>query len=130
MGLTGGLVDIGGLYDCLIGIYEGKAHPDILDKYSEMRRQRYQEVTDVISQGNIRRLFDQDPDKALETDSFLQMLSQNEGNVKAQQEFLRSANSLKYDFTQHYSQQAGELADDKGASVHVESMEQARVGAV
>lgn len=27
LGLTGGIVDIGGLYDCLAGIYEGRADP-------------------------------------------------------------------------------------------------------
>jgi hypothetical protein len=58
---------------------------------------------DPISQDNIRRLFDQDPDKAMENDGFLKMLKENEGNVEAQQEFLRSS-------------------DGKGASVHVEQM--------
>jgi hypothetical protein len=95
-------VDIGGLYDCLAGIYEGKADPSILDIYSDVRREKYQTIVDPISQSNIRRLFDQDPDKALETDEFLQLLKSIEGNVDAQREFLRSPNALKYDFTQHY----------------------------
>ena len=120
--MTGGIVDIGGLYDCLIGIYEGKAHPDILDKYSEMRRKKYQEMTDPISQDNIRRLFDQDPDKALENDSFLKMLKENEGNVQAQQEFLRSPNGLKYDFTQHYNQSPEKMAVPKSVPVQVRAM--------
>ena len=107
----------------MLGIYEGKADPDILDKYSEMRRKKYQELTDPISQDNIKRLFDQDPDKAMENDAFLQMLKDIEGNVEAQQEFLRSPNGLKYDFTQHYHQSKDEMmADGKGASVHVEHM--------
>ena len=122
LGLTGGIVDIGGLYDCLIGIYEGKAHPDILDKYSEIRRKKYQEVTDPISQDNIRRLFDQDPDKAMKNDSFLKMLQENEGNVAAQQEFLRSPNALKYDFTQHYNQEPEKMVNGKGAAVHVDAV--------
>lgn len=114
-------MDIGGLYDCLIGIYEGKADPSILDKYSEIRRQKYEELTNPISQDNIRRLFDQDPDKALENDSFLKMLKANEGNVEAQREFLRSPNGLKYDFTRHYHQWKGKpSADVKTTSVHVE----------
>lgn len=104
LGLTGGIVDVGGLYDCLAGIYEGKADPAILEKYSEIRRQKYKEITDVVSQDNIRRLYDQDPDRALENDPFLRQLKQNEGNVAAQQELLRSPNALKYDFTQHYKE--------------------------
>jgi hypothetical protein len=50
-----------------------------------------------------RRLFDQDPDQALEKDGFLKQLKEMEGNVKAQQEFLRSPNELKHDFTQYYN---------------------------
>ena len=128
LGLTGGIVDVGGLYDCLVGIYEGKADPSILDIYSDVRREKYKTVTDVISQDNIRRLFDQDPDKALENDSFLKMLKANEGNVAAQQEFLRSANALKYDFTQHYK--TGPTPSSNGvkeAAVSVQPMDQVRV---
>lgn len=61
---------------------------------------------DVVSQSNIRRLFGQDPDKALENDDFLKLLKQNEGNVEAQRQFLRSSNALRYDFTQHYKSSA------------------------
>lgn len=100
-------MDVGGLYDCLAGIYTGEADPAILDIYSEVRREKYLSITDPVSQSNIRRLFDQDPDKALETDDFLQLLKNNEGNVAAQQEFLRSPNALKYDFTQHYKSAGG-----------------------
>ena len=102
LGLTGGIVDIGGLYDCLAGIYHGKADESILDKYSEMRRKRYQDVTDPISQENIRRLYSQDPDKALEKDEFLQMLKRIENDVEAQKAFQMSPMALSYDFTRHY----------------------------
>jgi hypothetical protein len=117
------------LYDCLLGIYEGKAEPSILDKYSEIRRKKYQELTDPISQSNIRRLFDQDPDKALENDDFLKMLKQDEGNVEAQQKFLRSPNGLKYDFTQHYNQPNG-CAMEKGKDASVRAQHVPDVGAV
>ncbi len=71
--MTGGIVDIGGLYDCLIGIYDGKADSSILDKYSDIRSQKYRDIIDPISSENIRRLFDQDPETALENDTFLQL---------------------------------------------------------
>jgi hypothetical protein len=67
-----------------------------------VRREKYQTIVDPISQSNIRRLYDQDPEKALETDDFLKLLKSMEDNVEAQREFLRSPNALKYDFTQHY----------------------------
>ena len=58
MGLTGGFADVGGLYDCLHGIYAGLADDSILDKYDEVQRERYNTVIDPISSGNIRRLWD------------------------------------------------------------------------
>ena len=58
----------------------------------------------------------------MEKDSFLKMLKGNEGNVAAQQEFLRSPNALKYDFTQHYNQEPEKMVNGKGASVHVEAV--------
>ena len=123
LGLTGGIVDVGGLYDCLAGIHEGKAEASILDTYSEIRRQKYKEIVDPISQDNIRRLYDQDADTALENDGFLKQMKANEGNVAAQQELLRSSRALKYDFTQHYktAHRSPEEAT-KGGSIHVEQM--------
>jgi len=58
MGLTGGLVDVGNLYDCLYGIYTNQLDDSILDKYSEVRIQKYKEIIDPVSSGNIRRLWD------------------------------------------------------------------------
>jgi 2-polyprenyl-6-methoxyphenol hydroxylase-like FAD-dependent oxidoreductase len=103
LGLTGGIVDIGGLSDCLIGIYEGKADDTILDKYSDVRREKFQTVTDPVSTDNITRLFNQDPEKALENDSFLKMLNNIKDDDKAQLEFMRGPFALSYDFTQHYT---------------------------
>lgn len=78
LGLTGGIVDVGGLYDCLIGMYEGKADQSILDKYSDIRRQKYLDIVDPISSENLRRLFGQDPSKALENDEFLKLCKRTE----------------------------------------------------
>ena len=69
MGLTGGFADVGGLYDCLYGIYSGQADESILDKYDEIRRQKYQTVIDPISSGNLRRLWDPN---VIEDDKFIQ----------------------------------------------------------
>lgn len=78
MGLTSGIVDVGGLYDCLRGIYENKADPSILDKYNEVRRQKYTDIVDTISSANIRRLFELDPDHAIANDSFFQLAKKAE----------------------------------------------------
>ncbi|KIY01636.1 uncharacterized protein Z520_03188 [Fonsecaea multimorphosa CBS 102226] len=119
MGLTGGIVDIGGLYDCLVGIHEGLADDSILDKYSEIRRQKYKEVVDPISSANIVRLFGQDPDKALENDEFLQMCLRTETDGKFAREFRHGVNVLKHDFTQYY-RTSSTNGDAKGANGQVE----------
>ena len=105
MGLTGGIVDVGGLYDCLAGIYEGKATDKILDLYSEVRRAKYNDIVNPVSSGNIVRLFGQDPDKALETDEFLQMCKRTETDEAFAKEFANGVNMLKHDFTQYYKKE-------------------------
>ena len=62
MGLTGGLVDAGNLFDCLYGLATGQADEDILDKYSEIRIQKYKEIIDPISSSNLTRLWDASPE--------------------------------------------------------------------
>ncbi|KAF4996669.1 hypothetical protein FDECE_12347 [Fusarium decemcellulare] len=62
MGLTGGLVDAGDLFDCLAGIHDGRADPDILDKYDHLRREKYNQLTNPISESNLKRM-SSDPDE-------------------------------------------------------------------
>lgn len=71
MGLTNGMVDVGGLADCLIGIHRGVANEDILDKYDSVRRGIFQDVVDGITTANLKRIM-QDSSRALEADPFLQ----------------------------------------------------------
>lgn len=106
MGLTGGLVDIGGLYDCLIGIYKGLASPDILDKYDEIRRKIHKEIIDPVSTSNMKRLFDQDPDEALQKDEFLQLAKKTETDPELGREMQRGAKLIMHDFTQYYDKPA------------------------
>lgn len=77
MGLTGGLVDVGNLFDCLYGIYTNQVDESILDKYSEIRIQKYKEIIDPISSGNIKRLWDASPE-AIENEPFFQALKRAE----------------------------------------------------
>src|SRR5271156_5874205 len=44
LGLTGGIVDAGGLSDCLIGLAYGVADESILDKYDEIRRAMWHNI--------------------------------------------------------------------------------------
>lgn len=78
LGLTGGLADVDSLFDCLIGIHEGRASDSILDKYDQVRREKWHKFINVWSTDNFRRLIYLDPDKALEKDKFLQNLVEHE----------------------------------------------------
>jgi len=80
MGLTGGIADVGSLYDSLLGIHTGQADDSILDKYDEIRRKIWHEVINPVSSDNMRRLIDLDPDTAVEKDPFLGMLKAIELN--------------------------------------------------
>lgn len=102
LGLTGGIVDIGNLYDCLYGIYKGYTDASILDLYNKVRREKYNKIINPVSSENIRRLFDQDPDLALEKDEFLKMLKRGESDPSALEGFQAAAMSIQYDFTKHY----------------------------
>ena len=119
MGLTGGIVDIGGLYDCLAGIYDGVADDKILDLYSEVRRQKYNDIVNPVSTGNIIRLFGQDPDKAMETDEFLQWCKRTEEDEDFAREFQTGVNALKHDFTQYYKKDLRN-GEGKAGAEHVE----------
>ena len=102
MGLTGGIVDVAGLSDCLGGIFEGRADESILDEYSRIRREKYSSLVDPISLENIRRLHSQDPNTAIEVDPFLQMCKKAETDPELAKIALKSANALRYDFTKLY----------------------------
>jgi len=102
LGITGGFVDIGGLYDCLAGIWDGRADESILDLYSEKRIEKWKTVIDPISQENFRRVRDSDPATRLERDEFMQLLKKGETDEPFLKELLLGFMAVRYDFTQHY----------------------------
>lgn len=59
LGLTGGFADVGSLYDALYAIHTGKV-PDtrILDEYSRVRIQKWQEVINPMSRKNFGLIWD------------------------------------------------------------------------
>lgn len=102
LGITGGFVDCGGLADCLAGIWAGKADESILDRYSDVRIEKYQTIINPISQENFRRVSDPDPDARLERDEFMNLLKKGETDTPFLKQLLMGAFDLRYDFTQHY----------------------------
>lgn len=121
LGLTGGIMDVGGLSQCLIGIYEGKTSPDILDKYDEVRRKIWHDIINPVSSGNFVRV-SSDPDKVAETDEIIQMSRkawEDDEVLKQQHAF---AYSICYDFAQHFDKPKEHVQPPKGAATsnHIE----------
>lgn len=87
-GCMAGVLDVGGLADCLSGYYEGKADEGILDLYAEIRREKFLNFIDRRSRKNLNRISKTDPTTALETDPFLALLKEMEGDEQRTREFL------------------------------------------
>lgn len=103
LGITGGFVDVGGLVDCLAGIWDGVADDAILELYSEKRIEKYQGIINPVSQENFRRVTDADPGTRFERDEFMQMLAKGETDKPFLKDLLMKGLELRYDFTQHYN---------------------------
>ena len=125
LGLTGGIVDVGGLSQCLIGIDQGKASPDILDKYCEVRRKIWHEIINPVSIDNMKRVAS-DPDVVAETDPLIQMSRkawEDDEVLKQQHNF---AWGISHDFSQYYTQTEAadglEGSEKRSATLHQEIM--------
>ena len=70
MGLTTGICDASGLADCLTGVLRKGCDETLLDKYSSIRLQKYQDITNKVSYANTCLLRDTDPEKASEVEFF------------------------------------------------------------
>lgn len=73
-GCMSACLDVGGLADCLIGYYEGKAGEEILDTYAQVRRDIFLKYIDARSIKNLKRCAESDPWSVAETDKFFGIL--------------------------------------------------------
>ena len=76
--MTSGLCDVGGLYECPSGIYKSIADNSILDRYSEVRREKYITMVHPISTAIFKRLWEKTPNETIETGEFFWMLRKGE----------------------------------------------------
>lgn len=101
MGLTTGICDAAGLADTLVGVLrhidpENSKHPStesLLEKYDEIRRKKYHEITHKVSYTNTCRLRDcsPDPEQAIQEDGFFKLLN---SGPEARRKILQSAYEL------------------------------------
>lgn len=103
MGLTGGIADIAGLFQCLEGLHKDLTDDSILDTWSDVQMKKWHEIINPISSSNIKRLFDQNPERAGEEDEFLVMLKKAENDSELREELNASGNQLNHDYSQHFT---------------------------
>ncbi|KAF4554475.1 FAD-dependent monooxygenase-like protein 5 [Elsinoe fawcettii] len=101
LGLTGGIVDVGNLYDCLAGIHKGLANNEILDRYNEVRREKYIQFIDPFSQANLKRLM-LDPDVAVKEDDFFKMAPMLK-DAEFAAKISAGIDGIMHDFTKEYN---------------------------
>ncbi|KAL6351894.1 hypothetical protein LRP88_14706 [Fusarium phalaenopsidis] len=102
MGLTGGLVDVGDLFDCLAGIHDNRATADILDKYDHFRREKYREIINTVSESNLKRM-KSDADDMEANDPGLEAMRKADKSDQAAIAFQLGVLGLAHDMTQYYN---------------------------
>lgn len=134
-GCMSACLDVGGLADCLIGYYEGKASEEILETYAKVRREIFLKYIDARSVKNLKRVAESDPWNVAETDPFFGILRELNGDKEKLKEFLLASalpvpasleyvanmheqkwSSIEYDFTQHYDKRPPTNAHANGTS--------------
>lgn len=93
LGLTGGIADVGALYDALVGIHKGVADEQILTEYSEARSAKYREYVDPLSTANFRRLWEKDPETTVAEDGFFQMVREAQADPDVAKKMLEVRSS-------------------------------------
>ncbi|KAL2786627.1 hypothetical protein BJX66DRAFT_346676 [Aspergillus keveii] len=106
LGLTGGIADVGALYDALIGIHRGVADDQILSEYSEARSATYREFVDPLSTANFRRLWEEDPETTIAEDEFFQMAREAQTDPGAAKKMTEGFMQLRSDLTRFYKTEA------------------------
>ena len=133
LGLTGGIIDVGELADCLANIHGNLANDSLLEVWAKARREKYNTIVNPTSQANIRRLFAQNPDTALDDDAYLQAVLKAETDLEFSKFLQNIGYELLYDYSQHYPQQtnnAGPQPVGKQEMEHVESAGRSREDSV
>ncbi|KAH7388969.1 putative monooxygenase [Cadophora sp. MPI-SDFR-AT-0126] len=112
LGLTGGLVDAGNLFDCLNGIHQDLTTEDILSRYDFVRREKYNNIIDPVSSENIRRLW-QDPVAARKEDTFLEMCRKAEVDPVFSRTMQEGLKAIMHDFRKEYQGASSSAAEQK-----------------
>ncbi|KAL6709798.1 hypothetical protein ACN47E_000583 [Coniothyrium glycines] len=100
MGLTGGIADVGSLYDCFLGIHQDELDESILDKYSEVRIKIWREMIDPVSRENFHRLWD--PKCKEKREQFFKICEKAQDDPVWGKSVAEATYQIRHDFTQYF----------------------------
>jgi hypothetical protein len=99
MGLTGGIADVGSLFDAMLALKEGKADDSILDKYSDIRRQKWAEIIDPMSRANFKRVCLDESEES--RNGFWDLCRKMEQDDEMAKKMAEGTNVLREDFSDY-----------------------------
>jgi len=99
MGLTGGIADVGSLFDALVALKNGKADDSILDKYSDVRKKKWAEIIDPMSRANFRRVCLDEAES--EREKFWALCHQMEKDDELARQMAQGTNILRDDLREY-----------------------------
>ena len=70
MGLTGGIADVGSLYDAMMHLQNGRCDESVLDEYSRLRIAKWKETIDPMSRKNFDLIWNTSEEAQKNRDEF------------------------------------------------------------
>ncbi|KAJ9493716.1 hypothetical protein H2202_010796 [Exophiala xenobiotica] len=98
-GLTGGIADVGSLFDALRAMRNGKADDSILDKYSEVRREKWAKIIDPMSRANFKRVCLDETEA--DRNEFWALCKKMEEDDELARQMAQGTNVLREDFREY-----------------------------
>ncbi|KAJ9603951.1 hypothetical protein H2200_011473 [Cladophialophora chaetospira] len=99
LGLTGGIADVGSLFDAFVALKEGKTDDSILDKYSEVRQEKWRKIIDPMSRANFARVCLAEPEK--DRNDFIAFCKKMEEDDELAKRMAEGTNALREDFHEY-----------------------------
>jgi hypothetical protein len=95
------MLDAGCLADAFEGIYNENQPDSILTTYSDIRKEIYEKYTDPWSRANVRRLFELNPETAI-NDPFMQAVQNASKDQETREAFIKRPQLLKVDIRDYF----------------------------
>ena len=97
--MTGGIADVGSLFDALVAMKQGKADDSILDKYSEVRIEKWKKIIDPMSRANFKRVCLDETEQSRQ--EFFALCKKMEEDDELARQMSQGTNALRENFSEY-----------------------------